>query len=131
MSDDLTLPETTKERARLAAEKGGGTWSEPRVEYHQLAPPKIVEDTPLRMRPEPSGRARRDLYVPDIEEIEHVRIGDFEVDAPRTVRMHHFTAREWALTLWVPEREEYDAQNNVLHCYGHYRIHRTWVWVED
>lgn len=119
--------EPTPEQMRKVAEMVGGTWAPPRQEYVETAEREYITQTPLAR---PDSTTCRIPFPEDVMPWRY-NAGMTEIDPQARFRVQEFERREWQVKVWAPDHlaEEYDAASNVLRCYGHWRIHRFYVWV--
>lgn len=117
------MPLTDEELARRVAASHGGTWAAPNVEYIETRPTEVINETP--------GKDEWVAYIPRFT-TPPLAVSSSEDIQPldATADLVMFERRKWQTTVWVPEREEYDAEANVLRLYGYRRAHLFTVWVK-
>ena len=117
------MPLTDEELARKIVASNGGTWATPDVQEIETRQPEVINETPLI-------DDKFVYYLPRLT-TPPLTVLSTPPLAVSSSSLVAFARRIWMAKVWVPEREEYDAEANVLKLYGHWRVHRFTVWVKE
>ena len=124
MTNDIPEPEQQAVRAF------GGVAHAPRVVNIKTRPDEVIHPAPCKDDRWQFSYLQREELTPT-EASAWVRSGTpTDSFAPVVASRQYLERRQWATSIWIPESEAFDPEQNTLTLRGYYRVYLFDVWVK-